>query len=307
MTIIRKLAFATRVPTTLLAFALLVGHGLPASAKTPDRPTSPSGGKLVVEDAPPVDSEANLVPNGCFEKPADDETHPAHWQQVDNLVWHWTTDPAAPDRGKVLRVNTDVKQNQAYRWWIDRFVHGKPLDEAPEPAPTSPPKYDTVGGIEGGFYWSHYIPVKEGGAYRLYVDAKGPGSFAFIRGYEEKPPLSFGDEHPAVQQKFRKPRGEPTHDEDGRPIYYRLRYLYTTKVAIGGSDEWKTYSHRMPRHPNSRMITENVRWVRIMLYPHWPAGEYWYDNVRLVEVEPVKQQADPDADEADYEEGKVVR
>ena len=120
-------------------------------------------------------------------------------------------------------------------------------------------------------------------------------------------PDGAGDEHPAVQQKFREPRGEPTHDEDGRPINYRLRYLYTTKVPVGGSDEWKTYSHRQPRHPNSRVITENVRWVRVMLYPHWPAGEYWYDNIRLVEVDPVKEQADPEAEEADYEEGKVVR
>ena len=295
----------SRVTACFAAAALLAGHAFPLSAKTPDRPTSPSGGELIVDDPPPVDSEANLMPNGGFEKPADDKTHPAHWQPIDNLVWHWTTDTDDPDRGKVIQMNTNVSQEQAYQWWIDRFVHGQPLDEAPEPESTSGGA--TVGGLEGGFYWSHYIPVEQGGAYRLYVDAKGPASFAFIRGYEKKPPISFGDEHPAVQQRFREPRGEPTHDEDGRPIHYRLRYLYTTKVPVGGSDEWKTYSHRQPRHPNSRVITENVRWVRVMLYPHWPPGEYGYDNIRLIEVDPVKEQADPDAEEADYEEGKVVR
>jgi len=265
-------------------------------------------GKTVPPDqAPAVDSEANLIRNGGFDAPAEDAAHPAHWQSVDNLVWRWIDAPDEEDRGKVIKIDTDVKQKQAYRWWIQRFVHGQGLAAAPEKAKTTPPKYDTIAGLDGGFYWSHWIPVKQGGAYRVYVDAKGPASLVFMRGYEEKPELFFADEHPSVQEVFRKARGESEVDERGRPKVYRLRYIYTTKFRVGGSKRWKTYTHEMPRHPNSRQITEGVRWVRIMLYPHWPPGVYWYDNVRVVEVAPDAQQADPDAEEADYEEGKVVR
>lgn len=259
------------------------------------------------DQAPAVDSEANLIRNGGFDKRAEAGPHPAHWQPVDNLVWHWVDAPDDEDRGKVIKVDTDVNQKQAYRWWVQRFVHGGGLDAAPDKAETAPPKYDTIAGLDGGFYWSHWIPVRKGGAYRVYLDAKGPASLVFMRGYEEKPQLFFADEHPSVQQRFRKARAESEVDEKGRPKVYRLRYIYTTKFKVGGSKQWKTYTHDLPRHPNSRQITEDVRWVRVMLYPHWPPGVYWYDNVRVVEVDPDAQQADPDAEEADYEEGKVVR
>lgn len=289
------------IAATIIAIAA-AGH---ADIKGP--PKVAHGKKVVVDDPPAVDGEANLIRNGGFEDAADDATHPAHWQQVDNLVYHWTTDPDDADRGRVMRIDTDVNQAQAYRWWTQRFVKGADLDDAPAKQPTTPPKYDTIAGLDGGFYWSDYIAVKPGGAYRIYIDAKGPASMVFMRGYEEKPELHFADEHPAVQQVFRRARGEPEQDEHGRPVQYRLRYIYTTKFHVGGSDRWKTYTHTMPRHPNSRQITEDVRWVRIMIYPFWPPGAYWYDNVRVVEVEPEALQAKPEADEADVEEGKVVR
>ncbi len=253
-------------------------------------------------------AQENLLRNGSFDDANATNDAPAHWQAVDNLVWHWTTDPAAPQRGKVLRIDTDVQQRQAYDWWIRRFVKNEPLANAPAKLPTHEPRYDTIGGLDGGWYWSDFIPVKQGGAYKVLIDAKGPGGAqVFIRGYEKQVPLSFGDESPAVQELFRAPRGEPTHDANGRPIRYRLRYTYTTWFALGGGTEWKTYTHRKPRHPNSREITENVRFIRIMIYPFWPAGEYWFDNVRVVEVEPDPEQASPTADEVEHEEGEVIR
>jgi len=292
--------------TVLLGFVLLAPPALRAGQppRTP-RPAPEAEKTVAPADAP--DAKTNLLPNGDFETPAEDGTHPAHWQQVDNLVFFWTKDPAFPERGKVIRIDTDVYQRQAYAWWIDRFVRGKPLAEAPEKTPTSGPRYDTIGGLDGGWYWSDFIPVKEGGAYKVYVDVKGPGCLVFIRGYDEKVPVSFGDEEPAVQEQFRKARGGALVDGNGRPIKYRLRYRYTTKFPAGGSDQWKTYTHTKPRHPNSRQLTKGVRYIRIMLYPFWPADTYWFDNVRVVEVLSDAEQAKPDAEKADLKEGKVVR
>ncbi|MFW6059328.1 MAG: hypothetical protein ACODAQ_04055 [Phycisphaeraceae bacterium] len=248
-----------------------------------EAPAPPEGEKVVVPAEELPEPSANLIRNGDFEQRAEEGEHPAHWQAIDNLVFfHEASDD--PQRGHVMHIDTDVKQAQAYRWWVERFVHGAPLDEAPPKEPTQPPRYGTVAGLEGGFYWSDFIPVEQGAAYRVYVDAKGPTSKVFIRGYEEKVALSFGDEHAAVQEQFRKARGEPSVDEHGRPVRYYARYLYTTWFPVGGPEQWRTYTHREPRHPNNNPITKKVRYIRIMLYPYWPPGEYRYDNVRVVKV-----------------------
>ena len=147
--------------------------------------------------------------------------------------------------------------------------------------------------------------MKEGGAYRVFVDAKGPPAKVFLRGYIDKPETSFADEHPSVLEVFRKARGKPMVNEDGRQIVHRLRYRYTTWFAVGGSDEWTTYTHEQPRHPNNRDITRRVRWVRVMLYPYWPRGEYWFDNVRVVRVDPGTDRKESATDE-ELETGEVV-
>jgi len=286
----------------IVALAATVAFAGPS--KKPDAPRLP---EEKVVDQPPAENAENLIRNGGFEKPAEDGTHPAHWQQVDNLVFFWTTDPQAPDRGKVIKIDTDVYQKQAYQWWKDRFVHGRPLAEAPEKTPTSGPKFNTIGGLDGGFYWSEFIPVKYGRAYKVYVDAKGPGAKVFIRGYVKKVPLSFADEMASVQEQFRIARGEPLEDEHGRPIKRRMRYIYQTWFPVGGDKEWHTYTHNKPRHPTGREITEDVRFIRIELYPYWPAATYWFDNIRVIEVDPVRDVAKETAEEADFEEGKVVK
>ncbi|MCE9592526.1 MAG: hypothetical protein K8S99_18620 [Planctomycetes bacterium] len=259
---------------------------------------------------PPRDG-VDLMVNGGFEDADEDaENHrdgPPHWQKIDGLVFHWQRDPASPERGRVIRIDTDVDQKQAYSWWVKRYLHDAPLGDAPQKTQTVEPKYGTIAGLDGGFYWSDYIPIRPGRAYRVYVDAKGPASKVFIRGYDKELPLSFADESPAVQEVFREARGEPDVDSKGRPLKYRLRYRYTTWFPVGGSAEWKTYTHDRPRHPTGRELTEDVRFIRIVLYPYWPPGEYWYDNVRVYEVDPLPEGGKPKADEADVEEGKVIR
>lgn len=253
----------------------------------------------------PADGQ-NLMINGGFEQPAEHGDGPVFWQRPDNLVWHWVEDNADKD-GKFIRIDTDVNKGQAYRWWVDRYLHGKPLRDAPKKQITKPPKYGTIAGLDGGFYISDFIPVEEGGAYRVYVDSRGGTSKVFIFGYVEKEPMSFGDEQPAVQQAFRVARGASDVSDSGRAKKYRLRYRYRTWFQVGGSDQWTTYTHKEPRHPNDREITEDVRWIRIMLYPYWPPGVYEYDNVRVYQVDPSETRNRREGDAADVEEGRVIK
>jgi hypothetical protein len=282
---------------------LILGYG--AAGWAQDKPPVADIPDVTVASYPA--GAVNLLPQGDFEKANEAGDGPAGWQAVDNLVFHWTSDPGDPSRGKVLHINTDVQQSQAYAWWIERFVKGAKLDRAPVRLPTREPKYDTIAGLDGGWFWSDFIPIKPDRAYKVYVDARGPKAKVFIRGYEKVLPLSFGDEAPAVQELFREPRGEATVDAKGRPVKYRLRYRYQTWFAVGGSDQWQTCTHIKPRHPTGRELTENVRYIRITLYPYWPPADYWFDNIRVVEVDPDDQQRKPEAEEADIEEGKVVR
>lgn len=257
----------------ILAIVFLIGTTAPDKAEEPANKTK----------AP--DQLSNLIKNGQFDEPNKTKDGPAHWQAVDNLVYHWTKDPKAPGRGKVLRIDTSVDQRFALNWWVKRYVHHAPLKDAP--AKVAGKGYSHLGGEIGGFYWSDFIPIKKGGAYKVYVDAKGPQAKVFIRGYEKKVPLFFGDENGLVRRKFRTARGESNVDKNGRPIKHIRRFRYTTWFAVGGSDKWKTYTHDKPRHPNRRELTEDVRFIRIMLYPYWPPGDYWFDNIRVVE-EPSK-------------------
>lgn len=299
----RKLVLNHTVQLVLICI-LIVSYAIPAFA------ADKSNHQPLVSDTtvgePPADAK-NLLTNGDFETPDTSGQSPQGWQQVDGLVWKWIKDPDDEKRGNILSIDTDVNQSQAYDWWAKYFVHHALLTDAPAKQPTVPPQYDTIGGLDGGFYWSAFFPVEEGKAYKVYIDAKGPMSKVFLRGYVKELPVNFADENPAAQAVLRKARNESEVDANGRPVRYRLRYKYTTWFAVGGSNEWRTYTHIKPRHPTSREITQDVRYLRVMIYPYWPVGTYDYDNVRVIEVAPDAQQAKPDVPEVEREEGNVIR
>jgi len=92
---------------TVVASVLSVPSSSYGQTAESRRPQAPSAKQAVEAHHPPAAAE-NLLPNGNFETPARDGTHPAHWQQVDNLVFFWTTDPKARKRGKVIKIDTDV-------------------------------------------------------------------------------------------------------------------------------------------------------------------------------------------------------
>src|SRR5262245_14307433 len=110
----------------------------------------------------------NLVPNGDFEGGTDT---PTGWQKIDGLTTFWVNDPDGK-RGKVIKFDTDVLQEQGYEWWV-KIADGAKAKDAPKKKPTTPPKYDTLAGLDGVWYWSDYFPHDKGKGYRLTHDVKG--------------------------------------------------------------------------------------------------------------------------------------
>src|SRR3954464_14430784 len=96
-----------------------------------------------------VKNTKNLIPNGDFEE-GDDS--PKHWQAVDGLTSSWGKD-ADPAHGKGIRFDTDVLQSQGYEWW-SQVRDGAKAKDAPKKKPTAEPKYDTLAGLDGVWFWS---------------------------------------------------------------------------------------------------------------------------------------------------------
>jgi hypothetical protein len=222
----------------------------------------------------------NLAPNGDFEAGV---VTPTGWQTIDGLTTFWETDPD-PKRGKVIRFDTDVYQNQGYEWWC-KIAKGASPKDAPKKVPTTGEKYDTLAGLDGVWFWSDYIPVEEGKAYWLTIDVKGPGILTWLVGYPTKGGTAFGSENGAFQDALKESvTKKPVQKKRGHDPFIHT-YVWKGQMAAGGSKDWKTYSRRkMPFRPTVSAGKPNgVRFVRVMIYPFWPPANYWVDNVRLVE------------------------
>jgi hypothetical protein len=223
----------------------------------------------------------NLVVNGDFEA---GETTPAGWQSIDGLSTFWANDD--DKHGKVIKFDTDVLQSQAYEWWV-KVAKGAPPKDAPRKLPTQEPKYDTLAGLDGVWFWSEYIPVEEGKAYWLTIDVKGPGILSWLVGYPEKGSTAFGSENGAFQDVLKEDKlKKPLEKKRGHDPFIH-QYVWKGQMAAGGSGEWKTYSRRkQPFRPTLSAGRPNgVKFVRVMIYPFWPPGTYYVDNVKLVEWE----------------------
>ena len=122
---------AMRCACLALAAVLL---GLVALAAEPEKPKPPA-----------VKDPTNLVRNGNFE---EGDTTPAGWQTVDGLSTFWIKDDD-PAHGKVLKIDTDILQSQAYDWWV-QLTKGARAKDAPKKVPSKDPnKYDTLAGNDG--------------------------------------------------------------------------------------------------------------------------------------------------------------
>jgi len=228
--------------------------------------------------AGPADGSRNLLANGDFEQGT---ATPSGWQTVDGLSSFWVDDPD-PAHGKVIRFDTDVLQSQAYAWW-ERIRTGAAPADAPEKLPTKPPKYDTLAGLDGVWFYSDPVPVEKGRSYWLTADARGGEMMMWLLGYPQEPDLSFGADAAAFQGYLRKKAGQ---DRSQRGFdRFVSGYDWKGQLKIGGTNTWQTYSRRSkPFRPTAH--TPNVRTVRVLILAYWPPGEYFVDNVRLTVVEP---------------------
>lgn len=261
--------------TGIAAIALMLWADEPAP-RAPAATEKPNREPTAADGQPPAEA-ANLLPNGDFEE-GDDS--PKAWQRVDGLTSFWVED-ADPAHGKVIKFDTDVRQAQAYEWWEKIIAGAKPSD-APAKQPTVEPKYDTLAGLDGVWYYSDYIAIEPRKSYWLTIDVKGPGILVWLVGYPDKPDTTLGADQGALRQYLAEKAQGDAPQARGRPAFIH-KYVWKGQMAAGGSEQWKTYSRRAkPFQPTKN--TPNVRYVRVLVYPFWPPGEYYVDNVKLTEL-----------------------
>jgi hypothetical protein len=206
---------------------------------------------------PRRDGGRNLVVNGDFETPDGD--HPKGWQFPDGLTTFWTE--VSGRKGKVVKINTDVLARQ-FRDREDAIAKAegekKKPPPAPKPLPTQDPKYDTVAGLDGVHFRSDEIPVKPTSSYKLQVDVKVDGKASpkvWIKAYAKR--TSAG--------------------------VTRDRIIWKKSLACdGASTEWKTFAMVFPANTK---LPKDIEKVRVELYPYWPPATYYFDNVKLTEID----------------------
>lgn len=205
--------------------------------------------------AAPVGSAApnaatNLLANGAFE--AADPGHadtPLAWDRPDGLGIQWTAAPASADgtdRGKAIRMDTRVSERDMEASWR---TAGLDQWHIPNAAP------DPIAATYGLSLYSTPVPATTNHGYRVAFDVLAPGgggAKVWVRGYA------------------------PTADGT-------LRRCYETVVHCRPKPgEW-CREERVFTPAKSRA---DIRELRVMLYAYWPAGVYWFDNVRLEPVAP---------------------
>ena len=253
--------------------------------------------------AEPKKDGKNLIPNGDFE---EGDTTPAHWQTVDGLTTSYFKD-SDPKHNKCIKFDTDVLQSQGYEWWA-KFAKAEQMraalktwgnpwwaerievpkaKDAPKKLPTTEPKYDTLAGNDGVWYWSDFVPVERGKAYWLSLDAKGAGMMCWLVGYPDRYEPWFGSDAKALLGYLRDETLPKATSKRGHESMI-AKYIWRGQMTVGASKEWQTFSRKEKLfRPTS--VTPDVKFVRVLVLPFWPPGEYYLDNVKLVEV------PDPDA------------
>lgn len=195
---------------------------------------------------------ANLVQNGGFEKGAA-RKGPEGWQRPDGLCSFWTEDPSRP--GKVMKFDTNVLLEE-FRQRREEMKQKDP----PPPREKTPPqpgqKYKTVAAHDGVGFVSDPIPVEKGRSYCLSVDCRG--------------------------ESYLKKKVTPKVFVLG---YFELRGAerrgYKAHKNCPAEAKWST--HTMEFNPTAR--SSQVTHIRVKLFPYWPPGTYYFDNVRIEAVE----------------------
>lgn len=200
--------------------------------------------------APAGEEERNLVANGGFEEGPPGASKIPGWTEADGLTTFFESEPG---RGRVLRIDTDVLLTEADARWEEMALPAEERPPAKPKGPTTPPKYDTVGGTTGAKVYSDYLRVEPGMRYRLTVDVKSdaPAVMIFVKGYAR------------FQGGYRK-------------------YYQCYKNIPAPEPGW----HTCERTFNPTAKSPEVSHIRVMPYAFWPPGEAWIDDVRVTRVGP---------------------
>jgi hypothetical protein len=186
---------------------------------------------------------ASLLPNGDFEQ-ADpqDRTKPLNWDKPDGLGVQWVEAPKGVD-GKSYgkAIRIDTAPSEQAIMAQWKKV-GITKWDIPKPAGNA------IAETYGLSYYSDPIPVSKTQAYRISFDCKGKsgGAKVWVRGWDQF-------------------QGEK------RRRWETIVNCYTK----GG--EWTHFSQAIFPGKARPDVTE----MRVMLYGYYPAGVYWFDNVRI--------------------------
>jgi hypothetical protein len=189
---------------------------------------------------------ALLLPNGDFEQadPAD-KTKPLHWDKPDGLGVQWMDAPkdaSGKSHGKAIRIDTSVSEKAMVAQWKKM---GLTQWDIPKPAGNA------VAETYGLSYYSDPIPVKPDQPYRIsfdYIGNKGDnsGGKVWVRGYGQF-------------------EGE------------KRRRWETIVFCRAKKDGWTHFSQVFFPTKMRPEVTE----MRVMLYAYYPAGVYWFANIRI--------------------------
>ncbi len=230
-------------------------------------PETPKDDEHWYPERPVLEKPLEKLENGNFEEAAPAEAGrplaPKGWAHPDGLTALWTTDPAAPEHGKIILLDTDVLESEAKKRQaaLRKTAEDKSaIPEAPrKSALTQKEQYDAIGATYGVSYYSQNLACKPKQAYKISFDFKGPsgGAKVWVRGWG------------------------PFQEET------RRRWETIVNCRTGGN-EWTHFEQAF--HPTRRPLSKEkityieISYFHVMLYAYWPRGQYRFDNIQIEEI-----------------------
>ena len=188
--------------------------------------------------------EANLVPNGDFEK---GRLMPAHWgsnAKKDPTVQVYESAKGRVIEGKNLLWNkTESSTGRCIEFRLD------------EPAK----QWTSIAATSGMEYESEYIPCAYNKKYKLSIDIKSVG----INGKKNGPEVKVFVKAYRYDKKRKK----------SFEVYRAPMHCYPEKPG-----DWSTCSRTF------KIKVSTAQKMKVVVYAYWPKGVVYFDNVRLIEI-----------------------
>ena len=165
-----------------------------------------------------------------------------------------------------MKLDTNVLLTE-FRRRKEEMKRKKPPLPVKKAFPSPEQKYLTVAAHDGVGFFSDPIPVEKGRRYSLSVDCRAES------------PLKKKTEPKVFVLGYLRHGGEE-------------RRGYKTYKNCAAGKEWKTFT--LEFNPTAR--SPQVTHIRVKLFPYWPPGTYYFDNVRI--------EALPDEEDGDLGEDR---